>query len=308
MYKSILVPLDGSAFGEHALPIARSIASRSGAAFQLVRVHEPVVVDYANGVEVFDDKLEARNREQEKAYLDEIVERLALSPNVSVTTKILDKLGAIAETLLSQIKDTNVDLVVMATHGHGALARFWLGSVADKLVRQAETPILLVRPQEGTPDLIQEKAFKHILIPLDGSDLAEQVLEYAIALGKMTQADYTLLRIVELMLPVNYTPDYATVVDQQLLDILQVDAQTYLDKMADRLRAQSLQVQTRIVFNHQPAIAVLEEASKHGTDLITMATHGQGGLTRLLVGSTADKVIRGATIPVLVYRPQGETS
>lgn len=305
MYKSILVPLDGSTFGEHALPLARGIVHRTGARLQLVHVHEPVIVRYEESMEVFDDKLEVQNREHEQTYLDEVVKRLAMDPNIPVTTAVLDGLAAVTETLLNQIKNTNIDLVVMSTHGYGALARFWLGSVADRLVRQTEVPILLVRPEQDTaPDLAGEKVFRHILIPLDGSDLAEQVLEYVRVLGKTMQADYTLLRVIELMLPVGYSPEYSIPIDPQLINLLQIDAQTYLDKITDRLRAQSLQVQTKIVFNHQPAVAILEEASRQGMDLIAMATHGRGGLTRFLIGSVADKVLRGASMPVLLYCPR----
>ena len=83
----------------------------------------------------------------------------------------------------------------MTTHGRGPLTRFWLGSVADELVRRASVPLLLVRPHEGVPDLAQEPILQHLLIPLDGSELAEQVLEPAVALGTLMAADYSLLRI-----------------------------------------------------------------------------------------------------------------
>jgi nucleotide-binding universal stress UspA family protein len=176
----------------------------------------------------------------------------------------------------------------------------------------------LIRPPEGTeavPDLVHEQAFQHVLIPLDGSALSEQILEQVIALGKLMQANYTLLRVIELMLPANYSPEYSAEVDHELLELLRIDAQTYLEGVAERLGAQvgvhgrmPLQVQTRIVFNHQPSVAILEEAGKHGIDLIAMETHGQGGLTRLLVGSVADKILRGASAPVLLHRPHNESS
>ena len=88
---------------------------------------------------------------------------------------------------------------MMTTHGHGPLSRFWLGSVADEMVRRATTPILLVRPHEKAIDLAAEPVLRHILIPLDGSALAEQVLGPAAALGSLLQCDdYTLLRVYRL--------------------------------------------------------------------------------------------------------------
>ncbi|HWP48446.1 MAG TPA: universal stress protein [Candidatus Limnocylindrales bacterium] len=311
MYRSILVPLDGSTFAEHALPIARSIAHRAGATLHLVSVHMPVAIGYVDDLATLDDRLEAENKAHERAYLDEVIKRLAMDPKVPVTSTLVEGwVGRVAEVLRDYVMAKNIDLVVMTTHGRGALSRFWLGSVADELVRQAPVPILLVRPREGeeTPDISRDQIFQHILIPLDGSTLSEKILEPAITLGRLTQADYTLLRVIELMLPANFSPEYSVGVDQQLLELLQVDARHYLEEVAERLRGRMLQVQTKIVFNYQPALAILEEAEKQGSDLIAMETHGHGGLTRLLVGSVADKVLRSAPVPVLLHRPRDKSS
>ena len=85
-----------------------------------------------------------------------------------------------------------------------------------------------------------------------------------------------------------------------------VAREEYLDQLAARLRAGSLSVQTRVVSHIRPATAILDDASSNGADLIALATHGRGGLKRWLVGSVADKVVRGRYTPVLVYRPVGE--
>jgi nucleotide-binding universal stress UspA family protein len=272
-------------------------------------VHVPVALSYVDDLATIDDKLEAENKARERAYLDEVTKRLAMGPKAPVIPTLVEGwVGRIAEVLHDYITAQGIDLVVMTTHGRGALSRFWLGSVADELVRRAPVPILLVRPQEGekTLDIAQDQIFRHILIPLDGSALSEKILEPAVAIGKLMQADYTLLRVIELMLPANFSPDYSVGVDQQLLELLQVDARHYLEGVAERLRGQGLQVQTKIVFNYQPAVAILEEAGKQEIDLIAMETHGHGGLTRLLVGSVADKVLRSAGVPVLLHRPHGE--
>ena len=132
--------------------------------------------------------------EGQREYLDTTVKRLAVLHSVPVTSALLES-PAIAETLNAHAATTGADLIVMTTHGRGPLSRFWLGSVADELVRRATIPILLVRPQEKAPDLSSEPILRHILIPLDGSALAEQALEPALALGKLMEADYTLVRI-----------------------------------------------------------------------------------------------------------------
>jgi nucleotide-binding universal stress UspA family protein len=203
----------------------------------------------------------------------------------------------------------------MTTQGRGPVARFWLGSVADALVRQSTIPILFVRPAESEADLAQEPAFRRVLIPLDGSQLAEQILEPATALAAATKAEVTLLRVVQQLSPASYDPESSRISGirpallKQLQDVDRQErtrAEEYLDQLAERLRSRSLIVHTRVVSHLRPATAILDDASTNGVDLIALATHGRGGLKRLLVGSVADKVLRGATTAVLMYRPVGE--
>jgi nucleotide-binding universal stress UspA family protein len=205
----------------------------------------------------------------------------------------------------------------MTTHGRGPLARFWLGSVADALVRQASVPILLVPPKGAAPDLAQTPVIRRVLIPMDGSELAEQVLEPALALGAATQTEYTLLRVVTLATPPSYDPAGGRIggLHESLLAQLQAlerqqwtEAQGYLERIAGNLRTRSLTVQTRVESHEQPARAILDDAETNAVDLIAVATQGRGGVKRLLLGSVADKVVRGAATPVLVHRPIDKSS
>jgi nucleotide-binding universal stress UspA family protein len=195
---------------------------------------------------------------------------------------------------------TGVDLVVMTVVGAGLWTRFWLGSVADELVRRLPMPVLLLRPQEPAPEREREPTFRHSLIPLDGSAEAEQIVEPAVALGTLMQAEYTLLRVIKPIAPVSSltgeTPrQQLRVIEEQL----RTDAQAYLDRVAERLRARSLHVQTRVVIHEHPAVVILD-AQALGIDLIAFTTRGHRALPLLFLGSTADKVLRGASAPVLV--------
>jgi len=312
MYQSILVPLDGSAAAEHVLPTALSLARRFKAALKIVHVHAPVWVAYSEGG-VYDALVDRELREQMQAYLDGVIQRLSEVTNVTLSSVLLD--GLVTGAINRHAIESGVDLVVMTTQGRGPVARFWLGSVADRLLRQSTVPILFVRPQEVDADLSHESKFGHMLIPLDGSQLAEQILEPAAALASATNAEVTLLRVVQQFTPDSYDPDSGRVsgIRPALLAQLQeVDrqewqrAEDYLDQLAERLRQRTLNVQTRVVSHMRPATAILDDATTHGVNLIALATHGRGGLKRLLVGSVADKVLRGATTPVLVFRPVGE--
>jgi nucleotide-binding universal stress UspA family protein len=146
-----------------------------------------------------------------------------------------------------------------------------------------------------------------VLIPLDGSPLAEQAVEPAVALGGLTQADFTLVQAVEPEVLIGDDLGGFGTVTAGLADLEQMEEQArgYLEGVARRLRARSLRVRTSVVTGKHPVAAILQGAREHGADLIALATHGYGGVTRLLLGSVADKVVRGAPTPVLVFRPAG---
>jgi nucleotide-binding universal stress UspA family protein len=295
MYRSILVPLDGSAFGEHALPFALSLARRSGAQLHLAHVHglpAPIRAD-ANDAEL---------RGYERMYLDGLVQRIEARWDVPITTRLLD--GPVAQTLHEYAIACQADLMVMTTHGRGALSRFWLGSIADTVIRQVALPLLLIRPQEQPLDIAHEPNLKHILIPLDGSALAEHMLTHATALGQIIQAEYTLLQAIEPVTIGYGTELYGVAVDTQAIEQLRTQAQAYLDRLAVGLRVDGRRFQTAAVID-LATTAILNYAHEHAVDLIALETHGRSGLARWLVGGVADKVIRGATVPVLLHRPQG---
>jgi len=310
MYRSILVPLDGSTFAEHALPPALGIARRADAALQLARVVPPLPMVDAEPPLLLDDDLKALIESGPRAYLDATVERLGASFPVPVSRVLLE--GEIADALCTHAVGNRVDLVVMATHGRGPLGRFWLGSVADELIRHLPMPVLLVRPQESTPELTAEPPLGRILVPLDGSPLAEQILEPAVALGQPAGAEFLLLRVVKPPLKPAYLPEGYVMGRETQAMLARMgsvhaqqaqEAEEYVDRVADRLRTRGLDVRTRVVVEEQPAVAILREAASPGVGLVALGTHGRRGLSRLILGRVADKVIRGADVPVLVQRP-----
>jgi nucleotide-binding universal stress UspA family protein len=305
MYRSVLVPLDGSRFGEQALPLALSVARRSGAGLLLAHVQVLPALMYTETRYNVENTLDARAREQARGYLDGVVKRLAETAGVPVSGVFLE--GGVADALHEYIKGHGVDLVVMTTHGRGPLSRFWLGSVADELARRAPAPLLLIRPREAPADPGREAVLRHVLVPLDGTELAEQILKPVVALGRLMQADFTLFRAVPPLLFTASDPTASLLGVEYLpsLQQLRAEADTYLEGVAGRLRAEGLTVRTQVVINQQPAAAILEAARSQQIDLVALESHGSRGLTRLLMGSVADKVVRGSTAPVLVHSPAG---
>jgi nucleotide-binding universal stress UspA family protein len=294
MLSSILVPLDGSPFAEQALPLAASIARRAGGRLDLVRGHVVYAqVDPAASFGPYDPLADVAWRQQEESYLEALAARL---PGVRVSCAVAS--GFAADAILERARARGADLIVMTTHGRGPVGRFFLGSVADELVRRAQAPLLLMRPTEASPNLAREPEVREILVALDGSPLAEGVLDAAFNLGRALGARCTLLRVLEsgspqrLVLPGDERDEPGAGV-----------ALAYLGGLAARSRGRAPEVRTRVVIAPHAAAAILHQAQILGSDLIALATHGRGGLRRLLLGSVADAVLRAAPVPVVVCRP-----
>ncbi len=263
----------------------------------------PLYVDSTLEKELFEHQ-----RERNQTYLNELAKKLTSLAPVLVKTSLLS--GDIPLLIRNHAVDVGADAVIMTTHARGALGRFWLGSVADELLRKLPMPLLLVRPGEAVTTFAPEPAPRHILIPLDGEAMAEQVIERAVELGKLMESDYTLLRVIKPVLPTPYTAEGASMaaVAQSLIEETQKiqegihkEAKAYLEKVAAGLRSCGLKVATEVEVEDSPALAILHRSQS--ADLVALCTHGRGGLSRLFLGSIADKVIRGGHLPVLVCRP-----
>lgn len=300
MYRSIHVPLDGSPFAEQTLPLAAELARRSGAILQIGLVHRPVPA-LATAIEVPDieTQLDQEARAREQIYLTSITERVRRMANVPVTGTLLD--GPVAEALQHQVESSGADLVVITTHGRGPMSRFWLGSVADHLMRVLHIPVLMIRP---TPAGESVTVLHRILVTLDGSPFAERALQAALMLGRPFGAEYALVMVVEPlmpivdpfgMMPIPVSPD----VDAEHL----ASATRYLEGVAARLRKDKVTVTAHAVQAAGAAATIIAQAEALSADLIAIASHGAGGYKRAMIGSVADKVVRGSNHPTLVVRP-----
>jgi nucleotide-binding universal stress UspA family protein len=301
-YRSIYVPLDGTPFAEHALPLAAAIARRCNAALKLALVHLPVPA-LAVALEVPDVKvqLDEEARASELTYLAKTIDRVSQLMDVTATGTILD--GEVTRALGDHLEQSGADLVIIATHGRGPVSRFWLGSVADQLMRQLHMPVLILRAGENTPPPVE---LRHILITLDGSPFAEQALTGAVTLGGPYGAEYSLLMVVEPPRPIVDPSAMVLVpvaVDGEVYSM--ATATGYLETQAEPLRQEGFRVRTHAICAEGAGVAatIVAQAETLGIDVVAIASHGAGGLRRLVVGSVADKVIRGSTRPTLVVRP-----
>jgi nucleotide-binding universal stress UspA family protein len=287
-FRSIIVPVDGSELAEGAIPFALAIAERAHAKIRFVLVHPqqfpPLLIEPA------------------KVYLKALTRRYKEQLGRSVSSIILH--GPVARTLTRYARDIGADLIVMTSHGRGGVRRAWLGSVADQLIRATELPVLVVRPSEDgqVPDIYVGE----ILVPLDGSPLSEAAIEPAAALAKLWEAEIALLQVVP-PVAVNSDPamPFPAMYDDELTGIRRDTAEDYLRGLSERLRNQGTRASgTTVVSQTGLAQTILDLARPERVSLIAMATHGRGGLRRLVLGSVTDKVVRAAPMSVLVVPPR----
>ena len=147
--------------------------------------------------------------------------------------------------------------------------------------------------------------YERVLVPLDGSELAEAILPFAEQVAGPLDAELVLLRVVELMSTIEAIAS-AGVVTPDTLALREMDAKRYLLEIEQRLAKKGLRVHTRVAFG-PPAEEILASARAAGAGLIAMATHGRSGLGRVLWGSVAEAVLRASSVPVLLIRMTAES-
>jgi nucleotide-binding universal stress UspA family protein len=306
MYRSILVPIDGTAFGEHALALAATIAGRTGATLHLAHVHVPMVAPVGMEVVASAGPWNDILKEQEGGYLQALANRLANTFGTRVRYQVMD--GPVSEALEEYARQCGADLLVMSTHGHSGMWRVWHHCLADQIVRELPVPVLLVHPAdaEREADLSAPRELHHVLIPLDGSATPYAMLEEAVKLGRGFRARYTLLRVVPpATAPGRTAPDNQF--GRRSLERDQLAAHQYLNAFAERLRAAGVDVRTEVRVASVPAEAIVRfvRDSRRGTaavDIVAMERRPHRGLGHALATHTTDAVVRDAQVPVLVVQ------
>jgi nucleotide-binding universal stress UspA family protein len=307
VYKTVLVTLDGSPLAERALPYGAALAQAGYGRLVLVRAAAaPTMAELDTREELL-----AAAQEEAKIYLHEIVARLEEQrPGIERRTETVVvpvRHGSVAEALRRTAREQGADVVVMATHGRSGPGRWLYGSVADAVLRHAEVPVLLVPATAGP--LWSPGAGQRILVPLDGSPLALAALPAAAELAAVLRADLHLLRVVEPPVALrawDYTsPAFEAAVEVPPDPAAEVAEVTkYLEGVAATLRARGLTVRVSAEVG-LVASTIAAVAEEQRATVIAMATHGRGGVARLVLGSVATGVLQRAGVPLLLVRPEG---
>lgn len=299
--RRILLPLDLSAHSFQALPAAEALARLSGATLCLVHVAEPIAYPTDLGyAPVLSGEVEAGLHQGARRRLDELVRDLQ-ARGLAAEARL--RVGRPFLEIAEAARAAAADLVVVTTHGFTGLKHVLLGSTAERVVRHAPCPVWVVRAPavvaaEGVPAVQAVFPRRRLLMPLDFSQPSHEALAYARQMATRFDLELVLVHVSE---PVFVDPNLAQVDTQAFEDNARKSAQEQLDQAAAGLRAAGLRVTAQLLTG-VPWNEVVEYARREPVDLIVAGTHGHTGLKHILLGSTAERIVRHAPGTVLVIR------
>ena len=312
MYKRVLVPLDGSTLSLQALPIALLVARSTGARIDLLSAYnalpEEIWEEVGRGMregvaaKVDPAKLAELTANERTAAEAGLAKEAAALKDSGVTVGTIAAEGDPADAINAEAAKEPDTLIVISTHGRSGVGRWVMGSVTDKVVREASHATLVVRSQEGDVASAAPK-ISRVVLAVDGSATGEQAIPHAIAMAKALGTGITVLRAIP---PTAFGDTFAEYVPAAYDDLyaeVEADAQAYASKISQQVKAAGISDVNEVAMTGYPGTAILEEVGEGGDKLAVMGTHGRSGVKRWVLGSVADRVIRHSTGPILVVRP-----
>jgi nucleotide-binding universal stress UspA family protein len=303
MYSKILVPLDGSDVAECVLPYVESISTwkkQTEITFLYVTQH----LDVPMADKKFTERIEKDAKSGARSYLDDLVKKIKIKGEV----KHVVRAGKAADIIIDYCEEHKLRLIVMATHGRSGISRWTRGSVADKVLHNANVPVWLIKAEHAKKKFLKKGQKIKIMVALDGSKLAEDslvsVMELAEQYGK-DNVELTLFRVSELFSPPYIYPPEMPISIEEYLEYEKKRTteicQSYLNDLKKHLTKNGITT-IAAVEEGIPADVIINFAKGNSIDLIVMSTHGRTGFSHWAFGSIAEKVLKGAPCPVFLVR------
>jgi len=288
VFEKILVPLDGSAFAEAALPYAEYL----GEVFQ-----SELILLHVCGQE-------CRNNESvHKSYLNSIAETLAQRAKFNVTTQT--EHGNPLETIGLFVEKNNINLIILTSAGTSGHKGDELGSVADHISRTVKVPALLIKSREASSITNERPSIQHVLVPLDGSDVSRSALPIAVELAQKLKIPLTIFQMARTIYP--YYGEAAPFVDyDKLTDDENLKVRAEMSSLKEEYKLKGQMVEWAVTSGNDAAHEIIEMSKKLENCIVIMSTHGRSGLGRWALGSVAEKVLRQIEAPLLLAPARSE--
>jgi nucleotide-binding universal stress UspA family protein len=286
MFERILVPLDGSENAEIVLPYAAELASRFASTVILVTVSESATPDIDHLYRTYLKHARKKMRQHLGAW--------TARETVMLQSEVL--FGDPAREILRIAEDKDARLILLASHGTSAEGPWLLGHIAGKVLRATKRPVMLIRARADKTTLDQRKLLRRILVPLDGSEIGEAALCYAVELASKTAAEITLIEVFEPVKTIGATGRTYHIREDESVS---KSILSYLNHVAEPIKNNDLKVSPVVLFGNV-ADKIVEYAEKNEIDLIALSTHGRSGLGRWVFGNVTDKILHTGNVAVLV--------
>lgn len=287
MFDRLLFPTDGSDGASAAFDHVLDIAAAHDATVYVLNVAETT---YGGVVEMGGDILDVLEREGE-AIVDDAASR-ARERDVSVVTAVVA--GEPDREIVDYANGHGIDLVVVPTHGRRGLGRYLLGSTTERVVRQADVPVLTLRPDEEGSRV--RYPYRNVLVPTDGSSCAEDALATGLGLATAEEAGLHVLSVIET------AALGADIRSEMQIDSLEGRANRIVDAAAETAADAGVDATTAVQFGSSIAKTIRAYVDEHEIDLLVVGTHGRTGFDRYVLGSVTEQLVRTASVPVLTVR------
>lgn len=282
LYTRVLVPLDGSVAAEFAIRFARDLASRHQAELLLLHLHT---------VDVLTEDSDTSPTDDHAAYLERLRKELQPADGLSIQTHTLAS-SNLRKALFEFIDNENVSVVVLSTRGRTPMLNWLFGSTLETTLDAFPVPLMLVRPR-----------YQNVIVPLDGSKWSESAIPRAVEIARVHDAELILLHIYQAK-GSDYASDWALAGQQHIAEQTLDQVREQLISLRNRLRQEGINAREALVRGNNPAQNICDfVASEDGISAIVMSTHGRTGISRWLMGSVAQNVIKNTRAAVILVNP-----
>ncbi len=298
MFDTILVPLDGSQLADCVLPHVAAIARPFDAEITLLRMLEKNQAGVS--AQLFDLVNWQINKTRSALYLDKIH---AHFQKLSIRTRMVVQEGLVADGITEYAQNQGMKLIVLSSHGRNGLTQWGISSVTQKIILSAQTSLLIIRAhQYGS--LLEAPFYRHILVPLDGSQRAENVLPIVTQLAHFHKSQVHLVQVVQ-------TPEMARQMPPAREDIElsnrivarnQEEAERYLEQLKSRSYLEGLAIKTHLLTGENAAVALHQLVDQESIDMVALSAHGYSGNHQWPYGSMVNNFILYGRVPLLIVQ------